>query len=74
MKREQEYCYNRLCQEPVWCAGMCRRCYQRMHYWLKRTPADIVKRRQTLAKWAETMEHLMPETVTSIQPKRKKRA
>ena len=54
-------CGNRLCQEPAVAAGLCSACYGRLRYWLKKSPAEVVRRRQTLQKWSETVEHLIPE-------------
>ena len=70
MKNEGKICDNHLCQEAAHCSGLCRRCYQRIQYWKKKPARDLVRRRQTLALWAETVEHLIPQ-IRPI-PKRKR--
>ena len=71
MKKE---CANTLCQEPVYAANLCRRCYQRTHYWLKKSPKEVMERRQKLLLWSETVEHLLPKVEPIHLRKRRKRA
>ena len=68
MKRKST-CETNGCGCEAQIAGLCKRCYQRLWYWTKKSPAQIVQRKRNLDMWSATVEQLQP-TVKTIKRKR----
>jgi len=43
-------------------SGLCSACYAGMYYWKDRTPTDIVKRKQQIARLSSRMDYMQPTT------------
>ncbi len=43
-------------------SGLCNACYQGLYYWKDRSPTDIVKRKQKIARLQARMDYMQPST------------
>lgn len=52
-------------------SGLCAACYAGMYYWKNRTPTDIVRRQQQIARLAARMERMQPHVRTLTRRRRR---
>lgn len=55
-------CSTDYCNGDQKTAGLCANCYQRMHYWLKKTPREVMRRIDKLKVYEAQMNTLAPAT------------
>ena len=78
VKKRGDRCSVEGCGRTVACAGLCRRCYQGIRYWLqKRSVRKVMSRAHDLEVWRARLDAVMGNKVVTInrrKPKKKRRA
>jgi hypothetical protein len=59
------------CSDDAVVMGLCSPCYSWLHYWQRKTPAQVLKRVDALEKAERRMATIMPSRVSRMPKKRR---